>query len=81
VDRKFEVVEEVRDRLAASGAEVIAVDGVRVKLVDGWWLLRASNTQNALVARCEAASVAGLAAAKAALTEQLQLSGMKIPTF
>ena len=36
------------------------IDGVRVNTPDGWWLLRASNTQNVLVARCEASDEAGL---------------------
>jgi phosphomannomutase len=67
--------------LKASGGDVIAVDGVRVKLGDGWWLLRASNTQNALVARCEARSAEGLAGAKVALVEQLGLSGITAPDF
>src|SRR3546814_12300926 len=49
--RKFAVVAEVRDRLAAAGADVDGIDGVRVKTADGWWLLRASNTQAVLVAR------------------------------
>ncbi|MEP7130836.1 MAG: phosphomannomutase/phosphoglucomutase, partial [Sphingomicrobium sp.] len=48
--RKFAIVEEVRDRLAADGAKVDATDGVRVSTPDGWWLLRASNTQDVLVA-------------------------------
>ena len=33
-----------------------AVDGVRVRTEQGWWLLRVSNTQPALVARIEANS-------------------------
>ena len=49
--RKFAIVEEVRDRLSADGAKVDATDGVRVSTGDGWWLLRASNTQDVLVAR------------------------------
>jgi phosphomannomutase/phosphoglucomutase len=32
------------------------VDGVRVKFADGWGLIRASNTQPALVLRFEASS-------------------------
>ena len=80
-DRKFVVVQEVSQRLTDAGADVSAVDGVRVKLGDGWWLLRASNTQNALVARCEAQSEAGLAAAKLALSEQLAASGVALPTL
>ena len=70
-DRKFAVVAEVKDRLAASGAKVQAVDGVRVLTEDGWWLLRASNTQAVLVARCEASSEAGLERLKTQLVEQL----------
>jgi phosphomannomutase len=37
--RKFAVIEEVRDRLSAAGADVDATDGVRVSTSDGWWLL------------------------------------------
>ncbi|MEA2744398.1 MAG: phosphomannomutase, partial [Acetobacteraceae bacterium] len=43
--RKFAVIEEVAARLSAEGAKVSATDGVRVQTADGWWLLRASNTQ------------------------------------
>ena len=52
--RKFAVIDEVAARLAEQGAEVNATDGVRVKTPDGWWLLRASNPQDVLVARAEA---------------------------
>lgn len=77
--RKFAVVEEVAARLAASGADVNDADGVRVNTADGWWLLRASNTQDVLVARCESAHAKGLAALKAALIEQLEQSGIEAP--
>lgn len=79
-DRKFEVVGEVGRRLDAAGADVIYIDGVRVAVADGWWLLRASNTQNALVARCEARTKPGLAAAKRALIDQLAQSGISAPS-
>jgi phosphomannomutase len=74
--RKFEVVEEVRARLAASGASVDATDGVRVKTDRGWWLLRASNTQAVLVARAEARDLAGLDALKVQLRNQLNASNV-----
>ncbi|MFM7347585.1 MAG: phosphomannomutase, partial [Tagaea sp.] len=77
--RKREVVEEVRARLAAAGANVDPVDGVRVNGPDGWWLLRASNTQDVLVARCESTTEAGLGRLKAALEAQLKLSGLALP--
>ena len=53
-ERKFGVVEEVKARLKTAGAKFSDIDGVRVSTKDGWWLLRASNTQPVLVARCEA---------------------------
>ena len=67
--RKFAVIEEVAGRLRASGARVADIDGVRVQTDDGWWLLRASNTQAVLVARAEASDAAGLELLKAALVE------------
>ncbi len=75
-ERKFAVVDEVKARLAADGAEVNDVDGVRVMSEDGWWLLRASNTQPALVARCESAGEAGLERLKQSLRDALAASGI-----
>jgi phosphomannomutase len=79
--RKFAVIEEVASRLAAAGAKVSSTDGVRVQTPDGWWLLRASNTQAVLVARCEAATTAGLDRLKAAVASQLSASGLAEPDF
>ncbi|MEO6114624.1 MAG: phosphomannomutase/phosphoglucomutase, partial [Sphingomicrobium sp.] len=75
--RKFAVVDEVLERLAASGATVDATDGARVMTDDGWWLLRASNTQDVLVARAEARDDAGLARLVAQIDEQLAQSGVE----
>ena len=79
--RKFGVITEVADRLKQAGATVADIDGVRVTTDDGWWLLRASNTQAVLVARCEATSEAGLQRLKADLSAQLQASGLAAPDF
>ena len=75
-ERKFQVVEEVEARLLARGTRFSDIDGVRAETEDGWWLLRASNTQPVLVLRCEASDVEGLARLKAELREQLQASGL-----
>lgn len=75
--RKFAVVEEILERLAAEGADVNATDGARVNTPDGWWLLRASNTQDVLVARAEASSDAGLVRLMDQIDAQLALSGLK----
>ncbi|MET4804924.1 phosphoglucomutase/phosphomannomutase PgmG [Limibacillus sp. MBR-115] len=79
--RKFEVVNEVADRLSARNADVVAIDGVRVNREEGWWLLRASNTQDVLVARCESDSAEGLARLKAEVLSELRLSGLHPDPF
>jgi phosphomannomutase len=78
-DRKLAVVGEVALRLRDAGAEVNAIDGVRVRTDDGWWLLRASNTQDVLVARAESKTAEGLARLKAELGAQLAASGVALP--
>lgn len=75
--RKFAVVDEVLDRLAADGADVNRTDGARVNTDDGWWLLRASNTQDVLVARAEAKDEAGLDRLVAQIDDQLAKSGLE----
>jgi phosphomannomutase len=75
--RKFAVVDEVLDRLEAEGATVDRTDGARVNTPDGWWLLRASNTQDVLVARAEAQDQAGLDRLLAMIDAQLAASGLE----
>ncbi|OHD01897.1 MAG: phosphomannomutase [Sphingomonadales bacterium RIFCSPLOWO2_12_FULL_63_15] len=74
--RKFTVIAEVCARLRVMGADMNAIDGARVTTADGWWLLRASNTQAALVARAESADAAGLARLIAEIDSQLAQSGL-----
>jgi phosphomannomutase len=78
-ERKFAVVGEVAERLRQAAAEVNDIDGVRVRTSDGWWLLRASNTQDVLVARAESTTEAGLARLRAQLAAQLGASGVALP--
>jgi phosphomannomutase len=75
--RKFAIVEEVRDRLLGAGARVDTTDGVRVTTDDGWWLLRASNTQDVLVARAEAGDQASLERLIGQIDAQLEKSGVQ----
>jgi phosphomannomutase len=78
--RKFAVIGEVKERLAAmTGISVNDVDGVRVNTPDGWWLVRASNTQEVLVARAESATLEGLDRLKGQIVEQLGISGISPP--
>jgi phosphomannomutase len=75
--RKFAVIDEVLARLHAAGAKVNGTDGARVSTADGWWLLRASNTQDVLVARAEAQDQAGLDRLLAQIDSQLAQSGLE----
>jgi phosphomannomutase/phosphoglucomutase len=52
-ERKFAIVEELK-REFQTRYRVIDIDGARVEFGDGWGLVRASNTQPALVVRFEA---------------------------
>jgi phosphomannomutase/phosphoglucomutase len=62
-DRKVATVERVKAALKQDPAVqgVVDIDGVRAKFEGGWALLRASNTQPALVMRCEADTAERLA--------------------
>ena len=57
-DRKFAVMEKLQAAVAQSHAPeaINTIDGVRVTGTNGWWLIRASNTEATLVARAEAFS-------------------------
>ena len=75
--RKFAAIGEIAGRVAASDVVADTTDGVRVTTDDGWWLLRASNTQDVLVARAESESEEGLARLVAQIDEQLAASGLE----
>ncbi len=75
--RKFAAIDEVKSRLAGTDADVNDTDGVRVTTSDGWWLLRASNTQDVLVARAESYTDEGLARLLQQIDEQLEASGLE----
>jgi phosphomannomutase len=79
--RKFAAMAEIAGRLTTNpGPDVESVndtDGVRVNTKDGWWLLRASNTQDVLVARAESETPEGLERLLAQIDEQLALSGLE----
>lgn len=74
--RKAEIVAEVID-----GLDVAAdlTDGARVATADGWWLLRASNTEAALTLRAEARDRAGLARVVADVEGRLAAAGVILP--
>ncbi|MDY1009243.1 MULTISPECIES: phosphoglucomutase/phosphomannomutase PgmG [unclassified Sphingomonas] len=73
---KFAVVDAVVARLAREGAVVDLTDGARVTTPDGWWLLRASNTQAMLTVRAEARTDDALASLLAAVDAHLAACGV-----
>lgn len=53
-DKKFDVVENIKNYCKEKNYEYLDIDGVRVKFSDGWALVRASNTGPNLTTRFEA---------------------------
>jgi phosphomannomutase len=78
-DAKFAVIDKVRADLAGGAGRVNDLDGVRVSHDDGWWLLRASNTQAVLVARCEGVDARALARMQGELVRHLTRAGLSVP--
>lgn len=76
-ERKFDVIQEIKERLLEEGMfEIFDLDGLRVKTDIGWWLVRASNTQDMLICRCEARKEEDLEDLIEDLKFQLELSGV-----
>lgn len=80
-EEKFDAVANVRRNLETNGANVNSIDGVRVSTEDGWWLLRASNTQAVLVARAEAKDDEALSRLKDQIAQNLRAVGIEPPAF
>ena len=74
--RKFSIIDEVKERLKNIDQNIIDIDGIRVESQDGWFLMRASNTQNQLTCRAESVSEKGLHKLVNIIEEQLSLSGV-----
>ena len=75
---KFEISKKLAEKLEKEGKDFVGVDGVRCNLKDGWWLVRASNTQPDLTTRCEALSPEGLENIKEDLKNQLASFNVEI---
>lgn len=80
-NRKFAIPENIKLRLRATGCSFIDIDGIRFQNTEGWWLLRASHTQDVLVARCEAYSTEGLKHIIAHLKKELEDQHVSHPFF
>jgi phosphomannomutase/phosphoglucomutase len=73
-ERKFEVVKRAAE-FFSKNYDVIDIDGVRVKFPNGWGLVRASNTQPALVMRFEASDQKSLGEIRSLFESKLKELG------
>jgi phosphomannomutase len=81
-ENKFNYIQQVKEYAQTRmppGNEVLDIDGIRVNSKDGWWLVRASNTESALTARAEALSPEGLARQVDTLQTALKYAGAPFP--
>ena len=78
---KFKILEKLKSILRKEKKRFIGIDGVRHTIKEGWWLVRASNTQNIIVARCEAYSNENLIKVKLNLKKYLKKSSFDVPKF
>lgn len=79
--KKFGIIESLAAMLVKDGASVNQLDGVRVTNDYGWWLVRASNTDAKLVARCEGYTADGLQKQRAALANYLGKHNIGLPAI
>jgi phosphomannomutase/phosphoglucomutase len=71
-DRKFEIVNKLKGSFLARGYRIIDIDGVRIEFDEGWGLVRASNTEPALVLRFEATSEEKLSEIRRSIEDELK---------
>ncbi|MCK5555407.1 MAG: phosphomannomutase/phosphoglucomutase [Alphaproteobacteria bacterium] len=80
--RKFKIAPEIKKRLRSDNKEGVLIndtDGVRVTTPEGWWLVRASNSEDVMTVRAEGFTSEGLENLKDQVIEQLKLSGIESP--
>lgn len=81
--RKFDLVARIVESVKAQAAgnpalTVHDIDGVRVVTPEGWWLIRASNTQNVIVTRAEGSSPAALEKLKSMVIHEVKGIGYDV---
>ena len=75
---KFDTMSRIHGHVLETNSadNVNVIDGVRVRAGGGWWLVRASNTEAALVARAEASSESELDSLLTQLEASLAAAGL-----
>ncbi len=75
--KKFKIINDIKQRLISFNGNIIDIDGIRVETEEGWFLMRASNTQNQLTCRVESTSEDGLKRLIEIVESQLKLSDVE----
>ena len=75
---KFALIPKIIASVKNEKAKISEIDGIRVTTDDGWWLIRASNTQNALSFRAESATPEGLTRLKDKAVQEIAKIGYKL---
>lgn len=69
--KHFEIIENIKNEMISNNIKFCDIDGIRVNYDFGWWLLRASNTQNLISGRIEANDTNGIIKLKNELNHYL----------
>lgn len=77
-EKKFEIVEKLKENLASKYRRVTTIDGVRVDLDEGWFLVRPSNTEPVIRVTLEAESTEGLKTLESLVKEELRRAGLSM---
>lgn len=72
-ERKFKMVEELKKYFESKEYKMLTIDGIRLEWVDGWAVIRASNTQAQLTLRVEGNSEKRLGEIKKIVEESLEI--------
>ena len=75
---KFKIIDSVKELIKDRNIDFVDIDGLRVTTRHGWWLLRASNTGPAIIARCESSTEKGLEIIKNELEDILSLYNINL---
>lgn len=78
-DRKFQVIESIKQNLVQNNIDFNDIDGVRYTNDNGWWLIRASNTSASIVVRCEANNQENLDEFLVQIESHLNQHDLKLP--
>ena len=79
--QKDKILQKIQKKLEKQKVTIDFTDGLRVSDEKGWWLLRRSNTQPIMVARCEADTLEGLEKIKNSLASYVNDTGLEFPNI